>query len=139
MTAKKSCILVTGVLLCTDSVTQHANVQDELSKVNAKIKTGSEIIDKSSRDMDKLKVRGLTPKHCHCSTQPWNLLGASAMISQGTSQCVSCQHFQPRCAMGQRPTGASCCPSIMEVGSGVPVLTVDHVCEPGIDAGSSGG
>lgn len=35
---------------------QGHDVQDELSKVNGKIKTGSEIIDKNSRDVDKLKV-----------------------------------------------------------------------------------
>lgn len=34
-------------------------MQDELSRVNGKIKTGSEIIDKNSRDVDKLKVTGL--------------------------------------------------------------------------------
>ncbi len=38
------------------------NMQDELSKVNAKIKTGSEIIDKNSRDVDKLKVTGIPPQ-----------------------------------------------------------------------------
>ena len=35
---------------------QGHDVQDELSKVNGKIKTGSEIIDKNRRDVDKLEV-----------------------------------------------------------------------------------
>ena len=43
-------------------VTQTPTMQDELSKVNAKIKTGSEKIDKNSMDVDKLKVISTTPQ-----------------------------------------------------------------------------
>ena len=31
--------------------------QDELDRVNGKIRTGSEIIDKNRRDVDRLRVR----------------------------------------------------------------------------------
>ncbi len=37
-------------------------MQDELSKVKGKIQTGSEIIDKNSRDVNKLKVTGIPPQ-----------------------------------------------------------------------------
>ena len=55
-------------------------MQDELSKVKGKIKTGSEIIDKNSRDVDKLKVTGITSQASLVCTPDMVCACASALL-----------------------------------------------------------